>query len=145
MCFPSTKEETGVIIWLGRRGIQMKHWKKRKSRTGFWKMRSWQSRLEIEIKQSIWDRGKTCNKTWTHGSTWNIQGPGSFSNMANLNGCNKTSRVGFMPPQGFCSLGKQAEGTIQCSSFLAMLYITVLQGDVTVACICLLFQAAENF
>lgn len=35
MCFPRTKEETVVIIWLGRRGIQMKYLKKRKHELGF--------------------------------------------------------------------------------------------------------------
>ena len=68
-----------------------------------------------------------------------------FSNVANPNGCNKTSRVGIMPSQGFSSLGKQAEGIVRGSQSLAMLYIIVFQEDVTVACFGTLFHAAGNF
>lgn len=35
MCFPRTKEETVVTIWLGRKGIQMKSRKKRKHELAF--------------------------------------------------------------------------------------------------------------
>lgn len=68
-----------------------------------------------------------------------------FANVANPVGCNKTSRVGIIPSQGFSDMGQQAEGIVQGSQSLDMLYIIVFQEDVTIACIGTLFRAAENF
>lgn len=65
--------------------------------------------------------------------------------MANPVGCNKTSRVGIMPSQGFSGMGQQTKGILQSSQSLDMLYIIVFQEGVTVACIGTLFHAAKNF